>query len=261
MKNLLYNSFLFLIVLVLCVNNIYAIDNYGSAGNKARFESRYIVDMPNAGLLAKGTYAPSIKFVDDGGILLDFTAAPFEFLNIGMSYTFFHIIGSGSIKAHQDFPGINLKARVVDEKLTLPAIVVGFNSQGTGAYYEGLDRYDQLHPGLYIAASKSFVWQLGELSAHVGTNYCVGTDKEYQGFNFYAGVEQAIGDYLSCIFELNPNFNDNDDISSKSKVKLNTALRASISNITFELQLRDLFTSTKNHGVNRFVGIEFINRF
>ncbi len=262
-KKTLLISVFFIVISFFCISNSINLYASGSAGSGAIYESRYIIDMPNAGMLYKASYSTSTKFIDGGGLLVDFTTAPFDFLNIGVSYSVSGLIGAGGIKVHQKYPGFNVKARILDERLTIPAIAVGFYSQGNGLYYDDTasERFSQLSPGFYVAASKSFIWDLGEVSVHAGVNYCIDT-KEDAGINIYAGIEHTLGKYFSLLCEFNPNFNDDNKVIPNSKFKFNTAVRASVSdNITFELQFRDIFTSSKNNGFNRFVGIEFINRF
>ncbi len=234
----------------------------GTAGKDANYESRYIVDMPNAGMLTKGYYGINAQLISDGGLVLEFLAAPFSFLSLGISYGGYGVIGNGDID-FQHLPGFEIKARIMDEEKLFPAIALGFNSQGHGLYFADKKRFEQMAPGFYIAASKSFNWDLGELSLHAGINYCI-EHKGDRGINLYGGLEQALGKYFSVYFEVNPNINDGDsEIYPDLPIMLNTAIRASIfKSLTFEMLFRDLLTnSSYSERINRYIGIGFVNKF
>lgn len=230
----------------------------GNAGTEATYESRYLVDMPNAGMLPKSHYLFCPKFIEDGGLLLDLEVAPFDFLNVGISYPIFGVIGDHKLYFPKNLPGFKIKLRVLGEEIYIPAIAIGFSSQGNGLYDNDKFRYEQLSPGFYLVFSKSFKWYLGEVSAHLGANYCV-ENKDNMGFNVYGGVEQTIGKYLAFIVEANPNFND-----EHKNARLNFGIRAGVfENITVEWQFREVFAS-KNKPfteMERYLAFEIIKRF
>lgn len=232
-----------------------------SAGSSANYESRYIVDMPNAGLLKKSYYAINSQLVSNGGILLDFVAAPFDFLNIGVSYACYGVVGGGEITG-QDIPGFNVKLRPFDETKALPAIAVGFYSQGKGLYFKNIPRFEQMAPGFFLSASKNYLWALGSISIHAAINYSLESSDE-KGINMYGGIEQSIGRYAAIYFEINPNLNNTNKNILENSFMLNASIKANIfKNISIELQLRDLLKNSNCHNkLQRFLGIEFINKF
>lgn len=234
----------------------------GSAGLRSVFESRYVVDMPTAGVIPKGTFSIYGLAYTSGGTLIYFDTAPFENFNIGLSFSGTNILGEGDI-IFQKLPGINIRWRIVNETNVFPAILVGVSNQGRGIYYKNLDRFQTFFPGIFASVSKTFKWPLGILSAHGGLN----SSWEQPGGklypNLWVGFEHTIGNSASLNMEFNPNYTDsNSDVMSNSML-LNAQLRLSLSRgITLELIARDLFNHTKNlSGFERWFGIEYITNF
>lgn len=132
-----------------------------------KYEPRYIVDAPTAGMLENMSYSATAQLTAGGGFLVDFTAAFFEFVNVGISYGGVGVISHEAMNLQQ-YPGFHVKFRLFNEREEdfMPAIALGFNSQGKGQYHhkaaeqtEEIDRnkrYDQLAPDVYAVASKSF---------------------------------------------------------------------------------------------------------
>lgn len=224
------------------------------------YEPRYIIDMPNAGMLGNLNYAIGMQMISNGGFVFEFTAAPFHFLNIGISYGGSGIVGSGDIEM-QYIPGVHLKGRIINETKEIPAFVIGFNSQGKGQYFRTSKRFEEYSPGFYVAASKCYLWNLGEISLHAGLNYSV--DNHSDGINAYCGIEQIILKFFSLNFELNSNLNESNNEIWSEKMLLNASLRFKLTkNIMFEFQFRDLLKNSKySNGINRFIGLEYIGKF
>jgi hypothetical protein len=62
-----------------------------------------------------------------------------------------------------------------------PNMSIGFDSQGTGSWIKGSDRYEMLSKGFYFVMSKNFFvsgGKLGTFGVHIGTNYCVTEDND-----------------------------------------------------------------------------------
>ena len=233
-----------------------------TAGEKYLYESRYIVDMPSAGILDKSKYAVYSSAFGNGGVLLQCEAAPFSYFNIGLSYSGINIIGSNDIK-WQNLPGIHLKFRILNESLTIPAIALGLNSQGKGNYYWDEKRFETMSPGIFISASKNYKWWLGTVAIHSGINYSFEPLPKDRLPNLYLRFEQSLGSYLSLNSEYNCNIDETTISFMKNKGLLNTALRWSLSKgVTIELQARDLLEHIRNNNaINRVFYLEYIGSF
>lgn len=238
----------FFIILVIFAN-IFTVFGQGSAGSKPSYENRRIVDMPHCGLIPLKTFAFDLTFIEQGTLYAGIDYSLFEFLSIGLSMSGTNLVGTGEI-AFQKYPGLNIKGRLFKESLTMPAVAVGFSNQGFSNYFNGIDRFEVLSPGFFVVASKSFNWDLGYLAAHLGVNYSVENDSEYQSPNVYIGAEQSFASMASVHVEYNMQL----DEPSKEEVALykkggllNVAFRVAISDgVTFELQFRDLFNTLKD---------------
>ena len=100
-----------------------------SAGDAANIEPRYTIDTPTAGLLKRGAFAMDVDFFQNGGMTVGLEAGALDRLNFGISYGGSGIIGDGNISM-QKLPGVNVKFRLFDETMAMPAIALGFDSQG-----------------------------------------------------------------------------------------------------------------------------------
>ncbi|MCK7528605.1 MAG: YjbH domain-containing protein [Ignavibacteriales bacterium] len=160
----------------------------GTAGENAKFEQRYLIDMPTAGVLSKGMVAFSTELLPYGTLIAKIDAGILENFNLGISYGGSNIIGSGDINWYAFPPGLNLRLKLFNESKLMPAISIGFDTQGKGEYYDDEKRYDTKAPGIFAAVSKNFS-VLGYLSLHGLVDYSILEDNDGDNFiNFM--VEQ-----------------------------------------------------------------------
>lgn len=231
----------------------------GSAGSGAKFEPRTLVDMPTAGMLDKGSFALDINFYQDGGALLGFSVGVFDRVDLGISYGGSRLIGPDD-PVMNVVPGFIVKVRLLEEQMFLPALAVGFDSQGKDGYLKDLDRYVVKSPGFFVAVSKNYVF-LGFLSIHGGVNYSLERADGDRNANAYAGIEKTLGPFVSAIGEYNIAANDGG--LGKGRGYLNAAMKWSISGgLTLGINFKDLL---KNRGqvtvADRTVSIEYIRFF
>jgi len=231
----------------------------GTAGELAKYEYRYIIDSPTAGILEKGVVGVTTEILPAGVLIAIIEAGVFENVSIGISYGGANLIGSGKVDWY-NWPGVAIRARVINETTLMPAITLGFDSQGKGTYDEDLNRYSIKSPGFFGAVSKNFDF-LGYMSLHGTVNYSLeGND----GDNFVdvrTGVEKTLGSSFSLLVEYDFAFNDNNTDFASGKGYLNAGLRWSIgTGFTLGFDLRDLLSnkaSTKN-AADRSFKIEYI---
>lgn len=65
---------------IVCLQNAAA---QGAAGSGGGLEPRFLVDVPTAGMLDKGTFALDVDFYQEGGVLFGMSAGIFERLASG----------------------------------------------------------------------------------------------------------------------------------------------------------------------------------
>ncbi len=232
----------------------------GSAGEAAKYEYRYLIDMPTAGILEKGNVGVSTDILPLGVLVMKMEVGVFDNISFGISFGGSNIIGTGNPKWYK-WPGVNFRARIVNETTLMPAITLGFDSQGKGEYFDDFGRYTIKSPGFFAAGSKNFEL-MGYLSFHGVINYSL-EHKDGDGFiNFVGGVEKTLGPTFSILAEYDFGFNDNSsDIFGKGTGYLNMAVKWSVGNgFTVGLELRDLLQNKKwaPHSADRAITMEFI---
>ena len=227
------------------------------------YQPRYIVDMPTAGMLENLQYSVNALLVSNGGALLDVTVGIFKIVNFSLSYGGTGIIGYETMNT-QKYPGFHIKGRILEEKENVPAIALGFNSQGKGTYSKASDRYEQLAPDFYVVASKNFKWAVGSLALTGGVNYSMLVPDD-KGINIFAGIEQSILDICGIAFELNPNLNDKNKAiwkDGKNSLMLNAALKFTpLKDIIIEIQFKDMLrNSERSKEIGRYFGVTFVSK-
>jgi hypothetical protein len=246
---------IFLLVFLISI----PIYSQGTAGDQAKYEYRYLIDMPSAGILEKGVVGVTTEILPAGVLIAVIEAGVFENVSIGISYGGGNLIGTGKVDWY-NWPGVNIRARLFNEATFFPAITIGFDSQGKGEYDETVDRFAIKSPGFFGAVSKNFDF-LGYMSLHGTVNYSLeGND----GDNFVdvrAGVEKTLGTSFSLLIEYDFALNDNNSDFGSGKGYLNAGIRWSIgTGFTLGFDLRDLLsnkTDTKN-AADRSFKIEYI---
>jgi hypothetical protein len=234
----------------------------GSAGTSGKLEPRFLIDIPTAGMIDKGSFAVDVDFYQGGGVLFGFSAGIFDRLSLGLSYGGSRLIG-GESPVMNETPGFNIKLRVIEESALFPALALGFDTQGRDGYLSALSRYVIKSPGLYAAVSKNYNF-LGYLSLHGGTNYTLERADGDRDLNFFVGAEKTVGPFVSVLLEYNFAINDNGgDAIGRGKGYVNTALRISLGGgLTLGIQLKDLIKNGADVTVaNRTFRIEFAHPF
>jgi hypothetical protein len=232
----------------------------GSGGTNAKYEYRSLIDLPTAGILQKGFSGVSLDVMPDGVLISKIEVGVFDGFSFGISYGGSNIIGSGQIDWYK-LPGINIRARIIDENQALPAITVGFDSQGKGYYDRSLDRYQIKSPGFFAAAAKNFEF-LGYFSVHGVLNYSLERNDNDKNINLGIGFEKTIGSKVSVVGEYDFAVNDNADKSlGKGNGYLNLGVRWSVGDgLTLGLNLRDLLENKKFVGnkADRGIFVEYV---
>lgn len=232
------------------------------AGDAATIEPTMIVDKPTAGILKKGSYAVRTNFFEQGGVLVGLSVGVFDNFSFGISYGGTDIIGANKIQMNP-LPGVNVKVRLVDEGTTMPALAVGFDSQGKEPYVDSTSRYTIKSPGFYAAGSKNYSF-LGNLSVHGGVNLSMERGDGDKDLNFYVGAEKSIGKDISIFAEYDFANNDNNSRAlGKGKGYLNFAFRWSWGKgLIVGFDLKNVIKNQNNVDIgNRALQLDFVGSF
>ncbi len=250
---------LFFSSLILCPSVLKA-QSY--AGDAATIEPTMIVDKPTAGILKKGSYAMRSNFFEEGGVLVGMSVGIFDNFSFGISYGGTDIIGQQKIRMNP-LPGVNVKLRLVDEATTMPALAIGFDSQGKEAYVDSTSRYVIKSPGFYLAGSKNYSF-LGNLSFHGGVNLSMERGDGDKDLNFYVGAEKTIGRDISIYAEYDFANNDNNTRAlGKGRGYLNFAFRWSWGKgLIVGFDLKNVTKNQNNVNIgNRNLQLDFVSSF
>jgi len=232
----------------------------GTAGESAKYEYRSLIDMPTAGVLEKGLVGVSADVMPYGTLISRLEVGVFDGICFGISYGGGNLIGAGKLSWYK-FPGVNIKFRLFKESVLMPSLLLGFDSQGKGEYFDSSSRYSIKSPGFFASASKNFAL-LGYLSIHGTLNYSLESEDGDNFVNLTVGVEKTIGSILSVLAEYDFALNDNKTISfGNGKGYLNVGARISLGEgFTFGLDLRDMLKNKKwsPSSADRAIRIEYI---
>lgn len=230
------------------------------AGDRAAIEPVYLVDKPTAGLLKRGSYEVSSGFFQQGGVLIGISVGVFDQFSFGISYGGTDIIGPNKIKMNP-LPGVNAKLRLVNESTLMPAVALGFDSQGKEPYLEAdtLKRYTIKSPGAFLAASKNYSI-LGNLSLHGGLNLSMERDDGDRDMDMYVGMEKSIGPDISIMAEYDFGLNDNNGRVGKGTGYLNLGFRWSWGKgVTVGFNLKNVTRNQDNVNIgNRTLQVDYI---
>ncbi len=232
------------------------------AGDAATIEPTMIVDKPTAGILKRGTYAARANFFEQGGVLAGLSVGVFDNFSFGISYGGADIIGSNKIQMNP-LPGVNVKLRIIDEGTTMPALALGFDSQGKELYVDSTSRYTIKSPGFFLAGSKNYSF-LGNLSIHGGMNLSLERGDGDKDLNFYVGLEKSIGNNISVFAEYDFANNDNNSRAlGKGKGYLNFAFRWSLGKgLIVGFDLKNVIKNQDNVIIgNRALQMDFVGSF
>ena len=234
------------------------------AGEGATVEPTMLIDKPTAGLLKRGSYSVTSNFYQQGGVLVGISVGIFEPFTFGISYGGTDIIGPNKI-AMNPLPGVNAKLRIVSESSMMPALAIGFDSQGKEPYLSAdtLKRYTIKSPGVYIAVSKNYEF-LGNLSLHGGLNKTMETSDGDKDLNMYVGLEKSLGRDISIMLEYDFAANDNNNYAlGKGNGYFNFGFRWTWGKgLIVGFNLKNITRNQDNVNVgNRTLQIDYIGNF
>ena len=201
-------------------------------------EPTRLVDSPTAGLIEKGRFGLNLRLFPRGGVLGQIDAGVLKRLSIGLSYGGVDVIGDDSIDW---YPRVEVAARyrVIEESEAMPALTVGYETQGYGVYHNG--RYQFKSKGAFAALSKNYTSSMGQFGVHGGVNMSreVEDDNDLSG---WVGADKSINEELALVAEYDFALNDNaSDSIGSGKGFLNASVYwAAVPNVSIGLVLKNI---------------------
>jgi hypothetical protein len=214
--------------------------SYGS-GNLVIEEESYftkpiqIIDMPTASILRGGSFRAGVRIYEQGGLLASLSAGVSNKVMFGVSFGGLDLIGDAQKITWNPMPGVHFIYRITEESMKLPAIVLGFDSQGYGPYYPEsssfafpdtscpcappatppppydenmFDRYQFKSRGFYCVVSKGYATFVNA-GLHAGVSYSLdkGEGEETTPTIFMSGDFRVVSD-LAFLVEYDFALND-----------------------------------------------------
>jgi len=225
-------------------------------------EPTSLIDTPTAGTLLRGSFKSERRAYSQGGVLGGIDVGITDRLMFGIAYGGTNLIGEGEIDWNP-YPGVNVRYRLFEEDLSVPALVFGYDSQGYGMYVDSTNRYSEKSRGIFVSASKNFAF-LGTFGIHGGVNYSFENDDGDRDLNLYAGFDKTINPELLIVAEYDLALNDNDTRSlGAGNGYLNVGIKwifAGKMNIDF--LLKNILENKNNHPhMSREIRISYVEVF
>jgi len=231
----------------------------GSAGTDAKIEPRYLIDLPTAGMIPHGSFALDMDIYQDDGLLAGTSLGLFDRLIIGVSYGGANLIGKEN-PTWNSIPGFQIKLRLLNETVFIPAIALGFDSQGKEVYNKQLERYTIKSPGFFAVASKNYN-ALGNLSFHGGVNYSLERADKDRDPNIFLGAEKSVGPFISILAEYNLGWNDShNNALGRGRGYFNLGARISVgTGFSVGLNFKDVLKNQQEFTIgNRTLMLEYV---
>ena len=204
-----------------------------------------LISVPTAGTLMRGSFSMDMRIQDEGGLVLGLSAGITDRFQFGMSFGSPNLIGDENLEWYPR-PEAKLKYLIFDENLSMPALALGLNTQGSGDFVDTLQRYEIKALGLYGAMSKNWKSPLGNIGLHTGLNYSfLETEDGDSDPNLFFGMDVEFNPEFSFLLEYNSALNENGMTARTMSVSkggyLNAALRWSfVESLHLELHLNNL---------------------
>ncbi|MBN2411970.1 hypothetical protein JXQ31_09790 [candidate division KSB1 bacterium] len=228
-----------------------------------------LVDMPTAGILRSGDIKTSIRLFEQGGALGRLSVGISNKMMFGVSFGGVNVIGRDNVEWNQ-IPGIHFMYHLTDESLVMPAIVLGFDSQGYGPFYKKVEnkdkldktetvmsnRYETKSRGFFIGVSKGYTSFI-KMGLHGGLSYSLETDDGDKDPTVFLAIDALISRDIALVAEYD--FASNDDIARKNNKErgfLNAGIRWAFTDYMFiEFDFKNLFSERIDgqSGINRIL--------
>ena len=226
-------------------------------------EPSRLIDCPTAGVVPRGSFDTAAFMFHGGGLICKFDIGLITNFSLGVSYGAMNVIGNGEVDWNKR-AGVTLKLRIINESMAWPALVVGFDSQGYGAYHRSLDRFGIKSKGLYVVVSKS-IGILSGFGVHGGANRSFEGSDDDEDISFFTGFDFALTDQLALLGEYDLGLNDNreNDSFGRGEGYLNAGIRLALSEQFFvEFDMKDLLENREDpERLNREIRIVYREYF
>jgi hypothetical protein len=222
----------------------------------------YLIDTPTASILRGGDIRTSLRLYGSGGMLGRLSVGISARMMFGVSFGGLNIIGDRDVEWNKT-AGINFSYRLLEETLSIPALVLGVDTQGYGPYWEKnegddegtaaqqemSDRYTNKSKGFYAVVSKGYTSWL-KTSLHAGANLSLERSDGDKDPNLFVGLDLLLSRDVAFYCEYDFAIND-DQVRGVNNGKglLNAGLRWAFSeSVYIEFNFKDLIAEKSSDG-------------
>ena len=170
---------------------------------------RQLIDCPTAATLPRASFDFKMRTTSNGGLIASTSIGLHRRFMLGVSYGGEQVLGEGDA-VWQDNVAFMVKYQLITESLVMPAIAVGYDGQGYGAYFKDLKRFMYKSKGFYAVASKGYqTYQLAS-GLHAGVNYSLESDVDKDDeVDVFFGGDISLQDNFQVVAEYDLALNDN----------------------------------------------------
>lgn len=228
-----------------------------------RSELRWLIDTPTAGMLARGSFDMDFRTFSDGGVQTSLSIGLMNRFSIGLAYGASRVLTDTTPDWNPRLE-FQLRYRLLEEGEGLPAIAVGYSSQGYGKYDNDKKRFQVKSPGFYLAFSKNFSIYSYPAGFHWGVNYSLENDIDNDPSGFI-GFNTELGNDMLYLAEYDFATNDNkpNGIYGRGRGFLNMGLVWYLTDmLSLELDLKNLLRNRRDaSAIDREVRLVYVEFF
>ncbi len=229
------------------------IDSPADRYSRSNFlEPRRIIDAPTAAALPRGVFEIDARVYPAGGAQAALNIGVVNRFMFGISYGAQNLVSNEKPKWN---PRVEFfaKYKVLDENWYMPAIALGFETQGYGQYDRAFDRYTIKSKGFFGVLTKTYNLQGFAAGFHGGLNYNPLEGKKDGDKNptFFVGQDTRVSNYFALLAEYDFAFDDdrNKQLFGRGWGYLNLGVRWLFSdNLWLEADFRDMFRNRTGVG-------------
>lgn len=217
---------------------------------------RMLVDCPTAATLPRASFDVHVRDFSAGGLMTSINIGLHRLFMLGVSYGGTAVLGEGE-PIWQDNPEFEVKYQLIPETYSVPAVTLGFSSQGYGPYIPDWDRYTYKSRGFYAVISKAYQSYSFATGFHGGVNYSLEHVKDDDSSpNFFFGFDMNVNDNVAIVTEYDLALNDDkkhedEKIGGKGWGYFNVGLRwIFYERLSLGIDFKNLFNNRRD--VNQF---------
>lgn len=208
-------------------------------------EPTYVIDTPTTGMLDYGAYNLNFRLFSDGGILTRLDFGVFKVVNLGFGWEVSKVIGADNVVVGP--PTLSLRIRPFSGDMTLPAVVIGYDGQGS-FYDRDNSEFLQKERGIFLAFGREIIFPGLNVTAGVNMN----DFKKSDVFGFL-NVDAEVNDKFAFLAEY-------DSINYLPDSRLSLGVRFFVTrDLNVDLAARDIGAAGRT--AERIIRVAYVGKF